>query len=62
MARYLLTRSIQILVTLFVFLSLVFFVVNAQPGDVTNFYALNPDVPPETRQRLQDLFGVNEPL
>ena len=55
-------RSIQILVTLFVFLSLVFFVVNAQPGDVINFYALNPDVPPETRQQLQDLFGVNEPL
>ena len=62
MARYLLKRSIQILVTLFVFLSLVFFVVNAQPGDVTNFYAINPDVPPETRERLQELFGVNEPL
>ena len=62
MARYLLKRSVQILVTLFVFLSIVFFVVNAQPGDVTNFYALNPDVPPETRERLQELFGVNEPL
>ena len=62
MARYLLKRSIQILVTLFVFLSVVFFIVNAQPGDVTNFYALDPDVPPDTRQRLQELFGVNEPL
>ena len=62
MAKYLLKRSAQILVTLFVFLSLVFFIVNAQPGDVSNFYALNPDIPPETRQRLQDLFGVNEPL
>ena len=62
MARYLIKRSIQILVTLFVFLSLVFFIVNAQPGDVTNFYALSPDVPPETRERLQELFGVNEPL
>ena len=62
MAKYLLKRTAQILVTLFVFLSLVFFIVNAQPGDVSNFYALNPDVPPETRQRLQDLFGVNEPL
>ncbi len=62
MARYLLKRTAQILVTLFVFLSLVFFIVNAQPGDVSNFYALNPDVPPETRERLQDLFGVNEPL
>lgn len=62
MARYLLKRSIQILVTLFIFLSLVFFVVNAQPGDVTNFYAINPDVPPDTRERLRELFGVNEPL
>ena len=62
MARYLLKRSIQILVTLFVFLSAVFFIVNAQPGDVTNFYALNPDIPPETRQQLQALFGVDEPL
>ena len=62
MAKYLLRRTAQILITLFVFLSLVFFIVNAQPGDVSNFYALNPDVPPETRERLQDLFGVNEPL
>ena len=62
MTRYLVKRSIQILVTLFIFLSLVFFVVNAQPGDVTNFYAINPDVPPETRERLQNLFGVDEPL
>ena len=62
MGKYLLKRMAQILLTLFVFLSLVFFIVNAQPGDVSNFYALNPDVPPETRQHLQDLFGVNEPL
>ena len=62
MGKYLLKRTAQILLTLFVFLSLVFFIVNAQPGDVSNFYALNPDVPPETRQHLQDLFGVNEPL
>ena len=62
MAKYLLRRTAQILITLFVFLSLVFFIVNAQPGDVSNFYALNPDVPPETRERLQDLFGINEPL
>ncbi len=62
MAKYLVKRTLQILLTLFVFLSIVFFVVNAQPGDVSNFYALNPDLPPETRQRMQELFGVNEPL
>ena len=62
MARYILKRTAQILLTLFVFLSIVFFVVNAQPGDVSNIYSLNPDLPPETRERLRDMFGVNEPL
>ena len=62
MALYVLKRLGQIILTLFVFLSLVFFIVNAQPGDVSNLYALNPDLPPETREKLRDLFGVNEPL
>ena len=62
MARYLLNRAIQILVTLFIFLSIVFFLVNAQPGDASNFYALSPDIPPETREKLRELFGVNQPL
>ena len=62
MATYILKRVGQILLTLFVFLSMVFFIVNAQPGDVSNLYALNPDLPPETRERLRDMFGVNEPL
>ena len=62
MTSFLLRRTLQIALTLFVFLSIVFFVVNAQPGDVSNFYALNPDIPPETREQLRDLFGVSEPL
>ena len=62
MTIYLLKRTAQIVLTLFVFLSVVFFVVNAQPGDVSNLYALNPELPPETREKLRDLFGVNEPL
>ena len=62
MARYLLKRTLQIVLTLFIFLSIVFFLVNAQPGDISHVYSLNPDLPPETRQKLQNLFGVNEPL
>ena len=62
MATYILKRLAQILLTLLVFLSIVFFIVNAQPGDVSNLYALSPDLPPETREKLRDLFGVNEPL
>ncbi len=62
MTSYLLTRTAQMGLTLFVFLSLVFVIVNAQPGDVSNFYSLDPDIPPETREKMQDLFGINEPL
>ena len=62
MVRYIVNRTLQIFITLFLFLTLVFFVVNAQPGDVSNFYALNPDLPPDARERLQSLFGVDEPL
>ena len=62
MASYLLNRTVQIAFTLFVFLSIVFFIVNAQPGDISNFYALNPELPPETRDNIRELFGVDEPL
>lgn len=62
MTKYLIKRTAQMMATLFVFLTLVFFLINAQPGDVSNFYALNPDLPPETRERLQGLFGLDEPL
>ncbi len=62
MRRYLLRRGLQILLTLFVFVSLVFLLVNAQPGDVSNFYALDPNIPPETRAEIQARFGLDQPL
>ena len=62
MTSYLLNRTVQIAFTLFVFLSIVFVIVNAQPGDISNFYALDPDLPPETRDNIRELFGVDEPL
>ena len=62
MAAYLLSRTIQILLTLFAFICIVFFIVNAQPGDISNVYAMNPELPPDARERLQNQFGLNEPL
>ena len=35
---------------------------SAQPGDISRLYSMNPNLPPETRAGLQELFGVNEPL
>ena len=62
MAYYLLRRTIQILLTLFAFICIVFFLVNAQPGDISNVYAMNPELPPDARERLQAQFGLNQPL
>ena len=62
MAAYIVKRVLQIVLTLFVFLTIVFFLVNAQPGDISRLYSLDPNLPPETRAQMQELFGVNEPL
>ena len=62
MAAYLISRTLQILLTLFAFICIVFFLVNAQPGDISNVYAMNPELPPDARERLQNQFGLNQPL
>lgn len=62
MTRYLVRRGLQIVLTLFIFVTLVFFLVNAQPGDVSNFFALDPNIPPETRAQIQERFGLDQPL
>lgn len=62
MIGYLTRRAVQILVTLFLFLTLAFFLVQAQPGDYTSFYALNPKIPAEVTAQLRANFGVDQPL
>jgi len=46
----------------FLFLTLVFFLIQAQPGDVTNQYILNPNITAEARQELRMQFGVDRPV
>jgi len=58
---YLARRAGQILVTLFLFVTLAFFLIQAQPGDYTSFYALNPKVPPEARAKIEAAFGLDQP-
>ncbi len=62
MTKYLISRLAQVLVTLFLFLTLVFFLVNAQPGDVSDFYAVDSDVPAETREKIREAFALDRPL
>ena len=62
MAGYLARRFGQIVVTLLVFVTLAFFLIQAQPGSYTSFYALNPEIEPEVKAQLEASFGLDQPL
>ena len=62
MAGYLARRLLQILVTLFLFITASFFLVQAQPGDYSSFFALNPELPPEVQAQVRANFGLDKPL
>jgi len=62
MTGYLVRRFGQILITLFLIISLAFFLIQAQPGDFTLAYTQNPDIPPEVRAQIQAAFGLDKPL
>ena len=62
MTGYLVRRVGQIVVTLFLIVTLAFFLVQAQPGDYASFYALNPDLPSDVRDQIRAAFGLDKPL
>jgi peptide/nickel transport system permease protein len=62
MTAYLVRRVGQILVTLFLFITLAFFLIQAQPGSYASFYAFNPDIPPEVKAKIEAAFGLDKPL
>ena len=62
MLAYLARRLGQNVVTLFLIVTLAFFLVQAQPGDYTSVYAQDPKLTPEVRARIQADFGLDKPL
>ncbi len=62
MLAYISRRLGQNLVTLFLIVTLAFFLVQAQPGDYTSVYAQDPKLPPEVRAQIQANFGLDKPL
>ena len=48
--------------TLFLIITLTFFLVEAQPGDYASFYVLNPDLPPDVKDKIRAAFGLDKPL
>lgn len=62
MTAYIIRRIIQMALTLTLFITVVFFMLEAQPGDITLQFAVNPDVPPEAREAIQERFGMGKPV
>ncbi len=62
MTGYLTSRLLQIVLTLFLILTVTFFLVQAQPGDYATFYVLNPDIPSEVKEQIRATFGLDKPL
>ncbi len=62
MTGYLVRRAGQMALTLFLIVTLTFFLVQAQPGDYASFYTLNPDLPAGVRAQIKESFGLDKPL
>ena len=62
MTGYLLRRVGQMALTLFFIITLTFFLVEAQPRDYASFYVLNPDLPPDVKDKIREAFGLDKPL
>jgi peptide/nickel transport system permease protein len=62
MGKFIAIRILQILVVLYLYMTLVFVILEAQPGDITDLYTANPDITPEARQAIAHQLGLDKPL
>lgn len=62
MLRYIALRLVQIAFTFLVFLTVIFFLLNAQPGSTLADQYLDPSMTAESRQAIAKSFGLDKPL
>ena len=62
MTRFLARRLVQMAVLFVVFLTIVWLLLQAMPGDITDTLVGNPDIPREQRIELGSVSGLDEPL
>jgi peptide/nickel transport system permease protein len=62
MWRYLGHRLIQGVLTFFLFITLLFFLIDAQPGDYGNVWLSDPRLTAEQRQALRQSLGLDRPV
>jgi peptide/nickel transport system permease protein len=61
MWKYILRRTVQVIVTLFIYLAVTYFILDAQPGDITMQY-MNPRFTETQRQALLVRLGLDKPV
>jgi len=61
MVKFVASRLVQMALLFVVFLTVLFFLLEAQPGDLTQQYIGNPEIPPEEKARLAARLGLNQP-
>ncbi|NIA24669.1 MAG: ABC transporter permease subunit [Gammaproteobacteria bacterium] len=58
MLKYVGKRTVQNVIVFFVFLTATFFLLQAQPGDISDQFLSNPKIPPEARQLYAERLGL----
>jgi peptide/nickel transport system permease protein len=62
MFKFLASRLIQMAILFVAFLSIVWLLLQAMPGDIADTLVGNPDIPLQARLDLRERLGLNEPL
>ncbi len=61
MLKFLGKRVLQIVILLFIYVTVVYWLIEAMPGSFVDQYLLNPKLTPEIRENLKRQFGFDKP-
>lgn len=62
MIKFIGTRLVQMFFLFLIMLTAVFFLLQAQPGDIAQQFIANPSIPPEAQEMLRARLGLDKPL
>ena len=62
MITFLIKRLAQMFLTIFLFFTIIFFFIQAQPGSIADGALTNPNFTPEVREQIIRTFGLDKPV
>ncbi len=61
MIKYISKRVVQIVILLFIYVTIVYWLMEAMPGSFIDQYLMNPKLTPEAREAIKKQFGYDKP-